>query len=671
MEKTFEEMFGNDAVDKQIKIVYEGGEIGEHNIKIESMTIKDILCGQEALTFGECNASCMEITVINDVIPLKGKELTVLSQIEGINQAFQFGKYKVESDQPTADRRYRDIMAYDALYDILNMDFSDWYNTILPVADSSVTLKEFRDSFFSYCGVEQETVTLVNDSMTVTRTIDPSRLSGQTVLTAICEINGCFGHMGRDGKFQYIILKEMTAGLYPSATLYPREDLFPAGPKNAELIGKNNYISCKYEDAIVERIDKLQIRQEEDDIGCIYGTGDNCYVVEDNFLLYGKSTEELQDIAKKMYSVISVVWYRPAQVEARGNPCLEVGDGIRLATKYEIVYTYILQRTLKGIQALRDSYTAEGQQYRGETSGGIHEQIVQLKGKANRLSRTIEETRLEMSDLGEGLSNSIKITADALNAEIIRAQGSEGELSLKINATAEGLSSKVGKNDIISSINQSAEEIAIEASKINLNGLVTANDYFKILQDGSIEAISGKIGGMAIEDYHLYWNYGGNSAGMSALTHGPAFWAGASFENRNEAPFMVYHNGKVTCKDLEAEQYVKTKKLEAEYLTAQEINATYLTVNDIKADRADISLLKSDMANINELVATKITADNVTADLINSRFANTEATLTASRVEASSLHSEAVLTSSIQVQGTVFTPKQIAIGGTTYTILSA
>lgn len=57
------------------------------------------------------------------------------------------------------------MVAYDALYDILSSDVTDWYNQILPQKDSKVTLKQFRDSFFNAFGVEQEEVSLVNDEM--------------------------------------------------------------------------------------------------------------------------------------------------------------------------------------------------------------------------------------------------------------------------------------------------------------------------------------------------------------------------------------------------------------------------------------------------------------------------------------------------------------------------
>jgi hypothetical protein len=57
------------------------------------------------------------------------------------------------------------------------------------------------------------------------------------------------------------------------------------------------------------------------------------------------------------------------------------------------------------------------------------------------------------------------------------------------------LSGKVGTTEIISKINQSAESITIQASKISLEGLVTANSNFKILTDGSIEAKNGSFSG--------------------------------------------------------------------------------------------------------------------------------------------------------------------------------
>lgn len=62
--------------------------------------------------------------------------------------------------------------------------------------------------------------------------------------------------------------------------------------------------------------------------------------------------------------------------------------------------------------------------------------------------------------------------------------------------TAWGSWTKVaGTHNVVSTINQTAESIKIQASKIQLEGIVTANSRFKILADGSMEAVNGKFSG--------------------------------------------------------------------------------------------------------------------------------------------------------------------------------
>lgn len=56
----------------------------------------------------------------------------------------------------------------------------------------------------------------------------------------------------------------------------------------------------------------------------------------------------------------------------------------------------------------------------------------------------------------------------------------------------------VEKAKIVSEINQSPESISIKAEKISLEGIVTANEKFKILEDGSMEATGGKFTGKIV-----------------------------------------------------------------------------------------------------------------------------------------------------------------------------
>lgn len=674
----YAELFKKDSIDKQLTIETDDKTTKITNVELhqEQFELTESICSESELTIGSCEAAVLKFTVSNIFLPMKDKMITVKTVIDNnTSNPFQIGRYKVYSDTPTADRTKRDIVAYDSLYDVINADVAEWYNTLLPEKDSTTTMKAFRDSFFKHFGIEQADAQLVNDDMKVEKTVEPEELSGATVLNCICEINGCFGHIGRDGRFHYIYLEQEIQGLYPRNNLYPADDLYPREPKSTR-ISKSLYISAQYEDFLVKTIDKLQIRKEEDDIGVIVGSGTNAYVIQDNFLVYGKGSEELTGIANNIYGKIRGIIYRPFSADCKGNPCIEVGDAVRLPTRYEIIESYVLKRTLKGIQALRDEYEATGEEYRSTQVNSVHKSIIQLKGKTNVLTRTIEETNSKITDVESGLSSEIKQTATDIRAEVKntadglsssieqtassirsevsdsvnnlsssiqqnaesiatevkRANEAEGNLSTKITQTAESITSEVSKNyetkenatntktelessikqtadgftaelskqvtetkqyaesaaetaesnakqdtadklkdystttemntrinataegisaevsrklqsystteqmnsairqtadsintevskkvnddEIISKINQSAENVSIEANKINLNGAVTANQNFKIGLDGSMEALSGLIGEWQIFDGYLRYVLGENAQAL-------------------------------------------------------------------------------------------------------------------------------------------------------------
>ena len=674
----YAELFKKDSIDKQLTIETDDKTTKITNVELhqEQFELTESICSESELTIGSCEAAVLKFTVSNIFLPMKDKMITVKTVIDNnTSNPFQIGRYKVYSDTPTADRTKRDIVAYDRLYDVINADVAEWYNTLLPEKDSTTTMKAFRDSFFGYFGIEQADAQLVNDDMKVEKTVEPEELSGATVLNCICEINGCFGHIGRDSKFHYIYLEQEIQGLYPRNNLYPADDLYPREPKSTR-ISKSLYISAQYEDFLVKTIDKLQIRKEEDDIGVIVGSGTNAYVIQDNFLVYGKGSEELTGIANNIYGKIRGIIYRPFSADCKGNPCIEVGDAVRLPTRYEIIESYVLKRTLKGIQALRDDYEATGEEYRSTQVNSVHKSIIQLKGKTNVLTRTIEETNSKITDVESGLSSEIKQTAtdiraevkntadslsssieqtassirsevsdsvnnlsssiqqntESITSEVKRASEAEGSLSTKITQTAESITSEISKNyetkenatntktelessikqtadgftaelskqvtetkqyaesaaetaesnakqdtadklkdystttemntrinataegisaevtkklqsystteqmnsairqtadsintevskkvngdEIISKINQSAENVSIEANKINLNGAVTANQNFKIGLDGSMEALSGLIGEWQIFDGYLRYVLGENAQAL-------------------------------------------------------------------------------------------------------------------------------------------------------------
>ena len=380
----------------------------------------------------------------------------------------------------------------------------------------------FRDSFFAYFGVEQVETTLPNDSMEVAETIKPSELSGQTVMEAICSINGCFGHINHDGKFEYVFLKAIISGLYPKKGLYPQKGLYPRKGSEKEKVTGGKYKSVKYEDFACQKVTKVQIRKSENDIGAVYPdteiTGnDNSYILQDNFLVYGMGADDLETVARNLYEVIKVVKYRPYNCEKIGNPCLSLGEAVNVYTAKEIIESYVLSRTYKGIQQPTDTISASGKSPKySEQVNGINKSIIQLRGKTNELERTVEETRSEIKDVESGLDTKITQTAGKIELESTRAQGVETDLAAAISVQADQIKLKVSKGDVSS-------QLSVESGQVSISGnrFVLDSTNFSISYDGKVTAKSIDITGGTInlqsasQDYStIVLNYSNYTLGM-------------------------------------------------------------------------------------------------------------------------------------------------------------
>jgi len=365
-----EELFYEDSVHKEYIIhffhvedneVIDDDTFTNDDLKQESMSVTESVCSQPTLMFGGCESNKIQFTLQGIRSSHLDQTFTVDLILDGDDEnPFRMGTYVVKSDKPTADREGREVIGYDMLYDILNADALSWYNSL----SSTFTIKQLRDSFCTAFGLTQETVELPNDDVTMTK-VTKNSLSGKKVITAICELNACFGVMGRDNVFHYKFINEIIEGLYPANTLYPADDLYPREEAVGKVLHKSQYLTAKYEDYITNRITKIQVWNNTDYAAlAVVGNGSNIYNIINNELVDCLNSTTANTVASNIYSLVNKVWYMICDVTAVGNPCLEVGDTIRLVTKYDVVYMVVMERSLKGIQALKDEYVSNGEEFR-------------------------------------------------------------------------------------------------------------------------------------------------------------------------------------------------------------------------------------------------------------------------------------------------------------------
>jgi hypothetical protein len=330
----------NDSTDKKLFINVDGSGfsvITNKNIHNGQFTLEESICSESELRFGGCESSKIQFKMNNVTSSLKDMWLTVNQVVDGHSEnPLQLGVFKVFSDKLTADRRHKEIIAYDRMYDIVNTDITDWYNGLV----FPMTIGKLRDLLFKELEVKQQDTVLINDNSFVDKSSYSSKVSAGDLLKDICELNACFGKMDRNDVFSYVSLINISV----------------------ETKEKRDYSEVQYEDFQTKHIDRLLISQNSADSDFYYGEGSNTYTISTRILQI--NDDELQPLCENIYENIKDIVYTPSNIECRGNPCIECGDMITFVSGNGIeVTTYILERKLSGINFLKDTYLSNGTEY--------------------------------------------------------------------------------------------------------------------------------------------------------------------------------------------------------------------------------------------------------------------------------------------------------------------
>lgn len=371
-------LFEQTSVDKQFHIYTDDLSVSLTNVDlfIDEFTLSENLCSEESLRIGACEASSVHFTAVNNFISLKGKWINIDIDLEGSEETFRLGRYKVFSDKPTSRKARREIVAYDALYDVLNADMSEWYANLWDSQTNTMTVKQFRDAFFSEVGITQETTTLLNDNFIIENAVDTGNtLSGKQILNSICEINGVFGHIGRDSEFHYLSLDNL----------------------DANVISNTQQIESDYEEFVTEEIDAIYVYSSNGSLVVKIGETDpvNVYTIQENIMIYNQDASILNTVISNLLAKIGNISYRPFSGEFNGNPCYEVGDLITFSSSNSTtITTFLLERSMRGFQALRDSYSANGTETYNIDANSVNSLKSNLLKQLNDL-RNLEKTSMQ------------------------------------------------------------------------------------------------------------------------------------------------------------------------------------------------------------------------------------------------------------------------------------
>lgn len=204
-------------------------------------------------------------------------------------------------------------------------------------------------------------------------------------------------------------------------------------------------------------------------------TNTNAYSIVDNPYLYGMSDAEVRSYARNIYEhlINQSPVHSPMTVEAECNWAVQAGDIILVEDDDGVMRRMpVYAQTIRWNGHAEVSYESTGSRRRGVMSASNRERLASGYSK------------MEIIKSIEGLTSEVYTYNPETGERISRFSQLAGEMDMMVKS-----------DEIIAQINLSKEGVKIKAPKLTLEGLVTANSYFKINTDGSMEAVNGKFSG--------------------------------------------------------------------------------------------------------------------------------------------------------------------------------
>lgn len=462
---------------KNLLVLPDGTELfsGAPGAAILSLELTQLVNAGQELTV--C-AGMLEATVFaQDALPLTtGQELT-LYKVKGQTRT-KVGLFILED----AVRKSDHVWVLTGFDRVSRLD-KDLTQYLAGLTEWPYSLHRMAEMVCTACGVELTAQELPNGGFSVQK-FTADGITGRQILQWVGEASGRFCRANADGQieFAWYAPAALTAGAtsigpvtvtgsetnvdvagYPLPTDYDEGalalesgalQLTDDGVGNALLTGAGLLQLPVYQGCLaaaetpVRPIEKVQLRQNSDDVGVVYPDipEGNTYTVTGNLLLTAADGESLKPIAQSLYAQLQAVSYTSCKLEIPANLQIGAGDILTVTDRRGRVFTtYVMTRRQSGQRdklestgtGLRSSSTAVNNRRYEALSGKMLElrtdvdglQIAnrEANGKAAELTLTVDGITQRVKAQEEQMTT-LTQTADSVKLQITAVQESVGEL---------------------------------------------------------------------------------------------------------------------------------------------------------------------------------------------------------------------------------------------------
>lgn len=487
---------------KNILVLDDGTEIAAGKAganAIRALTVTETVSSTDDLFPGGACANKLEITIWVE----PGSALAITSgtrlhhyRADAAGTRTLCGTYWAVKPTRQSRNTYK-IYAYDAVSKLDGMQ-STWLRSIQ--GDFPMTLWAFAQAVAQRCGLAITNTELPRSGDYQVQAFYADNLTGRQLLAWVAEASGTFLRATPDGALEfawYTGFAGYTIGPGDDAAGVPTA-LGLLGPVLGTVDGlvwtfrqaQNGYFQggLSYEDYETAPIDKVQIKQSDDDVGVIYPpdeTGTNALVIQGNLLLTTASADALRPVAQALYEQLHSVTYTPLEVSlplTAGAPA--PGQIITVTDAWgRSLRAYVMQRTVTG---QRMTLTCTGNARRDGTAAVNSQTWQNLQGKMLELQIGVDGLKVTASEL-QGDYAQLQLTVDGISTEVSNVQGDMTSLE----QTVDGLELTVVKDgEVRTAFAADSTSVTINSGVITFSGntLIVDSTNFKLSADGTVNA---------------------------------------------------------------------------------------------------------------------------------------------------------------------------------------
>ena len=498
------------------------------------------------ITPGSVCASAVEIELwVSSDSALSVTQGTVLTYYK-VDTEFEIetklGVFTCDKPEKTGANKYK-VTAYDNVT-LLDVDVSDWLNALT----FPISIKDFAASLANKCKLELANEPRLNKDYQIQK-FTGSGVKARDLMKMVCSASGCFCNADADGKLLfdwYKKNKDVSISISESADGRRYFYLFDVSDRKLDDNVERALITSKaseestyeipyfanqltFSDFTVKVIDKVQVKQSNDDVGVIYpadAQGTNALVIQGNQLLSATSDEALRPYVKNLYDGLNNITYVPcSNIQTPETLDIKVGDIVTVSDGKRQFETWITSVKHSGN---RCTFESVGNANRNtttvvnDTQYNARQKMAEIKTSIDRIS-----TKLSEYSTTEEMNSAITQSADSITLEVS-----------KTYATKNSLGEYTKTNEIRSKFAMDPTNISIESGVISFksNTITIESDNFNLTGNGEVSAKGTFV---SIGQYGTSKLYGGNIEFEALKAFTSRISGGVRIEGSNTWPILT------------------------------------------------------------------------------------------------------------------------------------